>query len=56
MANKRIISIDENSSKPKYRQIIDSLFFAIEKRNLKKGDKIPSINEICSEFNSYNFV
>lgn len=51
MANKRIIRIDEKSAKPKYRQIIDSLFLAIEKRNLKKGDKIPSINEICSEFN-----
>ena len=51
MTNKRIIRIDEKLSKPKYRQIIDSLFLAIEKRSLKKGDKIPSINEICAEFN-----
>lgn len=51
MANKRILQIDEKSSKPKYRQIIESLYVAIEKRNLKKGDKVPSINEICSEFN-----
>lgn len=51
MANKRVIRIDEKSSKPKYKQIIDSLFLAIEKRSLKKGDKVPSINEICAEFN-----
>lgn len=50
MANKRIILIDVNSSKPKYRQIIDSVYLAIEKHTLKKGDKIPSINEICAEF------
>ncbi len=50
MASKRIIRIDAKSSKPKYKQIIDSLFQAIEKRILKKGDKVPSINEICAEF------
>ena len=51
MSNKRIIRIDEKLSKPKYRQIIDSLLLAIEKHSLKKGDKIPSINAICAEFN-----
>jgi len=51
MAYKRIIRIDSKSSKPKYRQIIESIFNAIERRWLKKGDKIPSINEICAEFN-----
>jgi len=51
MANKHVVRIDENSAKPKYRQIIESLYVAIEKRNLKKGDKVPSINEICSEYN-----
>ena len=50
MASKRIIRIDEKSSKPKYRQIIDSIYLAIEKRALRKGDKIPSINEIATEF------
>lgn len=51
MVTKRIIHIDPKSSKPKYRQIIDSIFTAIEKRWLKKGDKIPSINQICANFN-----
>lgn len=51
MTNRRIICIDPRSSVPKYRQIIDSIFVAIDKRWLKKGDKIPSINEICADFN-----
>ncbi len=48
---RRIIYIDSKSSKPKYRQIVDSVYRAIEKRMVKKGDKIPSINRICSDFN-----
>lgn len=48
---RRVISINSKSSVPKYRQIIDSVQNSIEKRHLKKGDKIPSINQICSEFN-----
>jgi len=51
MASKRIVRIDQKSAKPKYKQIIDSIYQAIEKRSLKKGDKIPSINEICAQFN-----
>jgi DNA-binding transcriptional regulator YhcF (GntR family) len=51
MAKKGIIHINSKSSRPKYRQIIDSIFTAIDKRWLKKGDKIPSINQICSTFN-----
>lgn len=48
---KQIIQIDPKSSQPKYRQIIRSVFSAIEKKTLKKGDKIPSINQICADFN-----
>jgi len=48
---RRIIFIDSKSSKPKYRQIIDSVYVSIERRALKKGDKVPSINQICSDFN-----
>ncbi|HPE76561.1 MAG TPA: GntR family transcriptional regulator [Draconibacterium sp.] len=48
---KRIIHIDPKSSLPKYRQIVNSLLVAIEKKALKKGDKVPSINEICSKLN-----
>jgi len=47
---KRIIKIDPDSGKPKYRQIIESVFNSINHNGLKKGDKIPSINQICSEF------
>nr|WP_319570807.1 GntR family transcriptional regulator [uncultured Draconibacterium sp.] len=51
MPRRRVISINAKSSVPKYRQIIDSVLNSIEKRHLKKGDKVPSINQICSEFN-----
>lgn len=47
---KRIIQIDSKSSLPKYRQIINSVQRAIERKALKKGDKVPSINQICSNF------
>lgn len=48
---KRIIYIDQKSPLPKYRQIANSVLHAIEKKSLKKGDKVPSINQICSELN-----
>lgn len=48
---KKIVTINSGSSKPKYRQIIDSVVNAIERKQLAKGDKIPSINQICAEFN-----
>jgi DNA-binding transcriptional regulator YhcF (GntR family) len=48
---KRIVYIDPKSSLPKYRQIVNSILFAVEKKALKKGDKVPSINEICSKLN-----
>ncbi|SHI81499.1 transcriptional regulator, GntR family [Tangfeifania diversioriginum] len=47
---KKVIKIDPASSKPKYRQIIDSVFCSIETNGLKKGDKMPSINQVCAEF------
>lgn len=49
--SKKIIHIDSGSSRPKYRQIIDSVIQAIEKKFILKGEKIPSINEICADFN-----
>ncbi|MFW6257802.1 MAG: GntR family transcriptional regulator [Prolixibacteraceae bacterium] len=48
---KKVIKINEHSLLPKYRQIMDSLCQSIENGTLKKGDKIPSINQICSQFN-----
>ena len=47
---KKTIHIDLNSSKPKYRQIIESVILGIERKHFVKGDKVPSINQICSDF------
>ncbi len=47
---KKVIQINSKSSRPKYRQIIESVYNALEKKSLLKGDKIPSINQICTEF------
>lgn len=44
------IYIDDNLGTPKYRQIINSIYQGILNGNLKIGDKIPSLNEICTEF------
>jgi DNA-binding transcriptional regulator YhcF (GntR family) len=49
--NRKLISFDQNSSVPKYRQIINSILGSIDGGSLIKGDKIPSINQICAEFN-----
>lgn len=44
------IQIDDSSGIPKYRQIINSVYQAISNGELKIGDKIPSLNQICAEF------
>ncbi|MBA4411200.1 MAG: GntR family transcriptional regulator [Bacteroidota bacterium] len=44
------IQIDDSQGLPKYRQIINSIYTAISNNELKLGDKIPSLNQICSEF------
>jgi DNA-binding transcriptional regulator YhcF (GntR family) len=49
--NRKIFHFDETLPVPKYRQIINSITRSIEEGILTKGVKIPSINEICSEFN-----
>lgn len=46
----KIISIQNNFSIPKYKQIIFSIEKAIEDGKLIKGDKLPSINKVCMEF------
>ena len=45
----QFFNISMKSKVPKYKQIIQSLFLAIEKGELKKGDKVPSINNICKK-------
>jgi DNA-binding transcriptional regulator YhcF (GntR family) len=47
---KQIISIDTKSAKPKYRQIIDSVSSAIVRGVVRKGEKMPSINQICGRY------
>lgn len=44
------IQIDDTSGVPKYRQIINSIYQSIATGELKIGDKIPSLNQICGEF------
>jgi DNA-binding transcriptional regulator YhcF (GntR family) len=44
------IQIDDSLGVPKYRQIINSIYTAISAGELKLGDKIDSLNQICSEF------
>ncbi|MDP3432640.1 MAG: winged helix-turn-helix domain-containing protein, partial [Bacteroidota bacterium] len=44
------IQIDDSIGIPKYRQIINSIYTAISIGELKLGDKIPSLNQICVEF------
>ncbi len=40
------IKIDESSEIPKYRQIIRSVYTAIQSEQLKRGDSLPSLNQI----------
>lgn len=43
----KIISIQTNLGMPKYKQIILTIEKAIENQELKKDEKLPSINKIC---------
>lgn len=45
-----IISIQNNLGIPKYKQIIASIESSINKKNLKKGDRLPSVNKVCLAF------
>lgn len=44
-----LIHINVKSAVPKYRQVVDSITSAIEKRELCVGDKLPSISQLCIE-------
>jgi len=46
----KYIQIDDSLGIPKYRQIINSIYTAISVSDLKLGDKIPSLNQICADF------
>jgi DNA-binding transcriptional regulator YhcF (GntR family) len=45
-----IIKIDKTAGIPIYRQIINSVYMAIDHGDIAKGDKIPSLNQFCKEF------
>lgn len=47
--DKMIISIPENSRKPKYVQVVDSITNNISIGNFVMDDKIPSINMLSEE-------
>ena len=40
------ICIDEYSSTPKYKQLINAIIYAIETAKIRKNDMLPSINEL----------
>jgi DNA-binding transcriptional regulator YhcF (GntR family) len=46
----KFIQIQNNKGIPKYKQIIFSIEKIIEEGNLKKDEKLPSINKVCIEF------
>jgi DNA-binding transcriptional regulator YhcF (GntR family) len=50
MSINKLFNIDDAAATPKYRQIINSVCTAIQLGMLKKGDKIPSLNQVCKEF------
>lgn len=45
-----IISINEFSATPKYQQLVNSILESIREGRLKKGDILPSINEVSFGF------
>jgi DNA-binding transcriptional regulator YhcF (GntR family) len=44
------IKFEDNPSVPKYRQIYETIMQKIKAGDLKKGDKIPSLNMLCSQY------
>lgn len=47
---RKIVKISNVSRQAKYRQIINSIIDAISNGKLRRGDKVPSINDISKEF------
>lgn len=44
------LAIDEFSATPKYQQLVNAILNAIKKGILKKGDSMPSINELSFQY------
>lgn len=45
-----IFNVDETAAIPKYRQLINSVCLAIEQEIIQKGDRLPSVNQLCEKF------
>ncbi len=48
---RKSIHFDPFSPVPKYRQLVNSILESVESGGIKKGEKLPSINQICTECN-----
>lgn len=46
----KIITVENHSGMPKYKQIILSVEIAIAEKRIKKGDRLPSVNKVCLEY------
>lgn len=46
----KIITVDNHSNLPKYKQIVFSIEAAISENRLKKNDKLPSVNKVSLEY------
>ncbi len=44
------IKINDYSSTPKYQQLYNAIVEGIENRDILPGEKLPSIHEVCAEF------
>lgn len=45
-----IFFIDEAAGVPKYRQLINSFYASLDAGRLNRGDRIPSLSEVCTAF------
>ena len=45
----KIITLENQSGIPKYKQIITAVEIAIAENRLQKGDRLPSVNKVCLE-------
>jgi len=50
MKNTFNIQFEDNLAVPKYRHIIDAILQKLKAGELKKGDKIPSLNMLCKQY------
>ena len=42
--------VDSTLSTPKYQQIVDGVIDAIERKDARRGDVLPSVSQLCNDF------